>query len=80
MNYTIAVLDNPFGNLKLDICVSGNKYTVGLWDKEKHESVTETFDSLQDAYEIFGKISSWIIFGLYKDEAKKQYLKTRTMS
>lgn len=28
MNYTIAVLDNPFGNLKLDICVSGNKNNV----------------------------------------------------
>lgn len=84
MNYSIAVLeecckDDP---LKLDISKSGNKYTVTLarpTETGEHEYATQTFDSLMDAYKVFEKLSSWIIFSLYSYENKKSYLLTGTM-
>ena len=79
MNYTIASFEQVHGNLNIDISASGNKYVVGIWDKEKHESTTKTFDSLQDAYKVYEKLISWCVFGYYKDSDKKQFLKTGTM-
>lgn len=79
MNYTIATFEQVHGNLIVDISKSGNEYTVGIWDKELHESTTQTFHDLQEAYKVFEKIVSWCVFGFYKDSDKKKFLKTGTM-
>ena len=79
MNYTIATFEQVHGNLNIDISKSGNKYVVGIWDKEEHASTNKTFDSLQDAYKVYEKLISWCVFGYYTDKAKKQFLTTGTM-
>lgn len=79
MSYTIASFEQVNGNLNIDISTSGNKYVVGIWDKEEHESTTQTFDSLEAAYKVYEKLISWCVFGFYKDSDKKQFLKTGKM-
>ena len=79
MHYTIASFEQVHGNLVIDICSSGNKYDVGIWDKEEHASTTKTFDRLSEAYKVFEKLVSWCVFGYYTDSDKKEYLKTGTM-
>lgn len=81
MNYTIATLtecckDHP---LTLDISSRGNKYLVYLSGGESGEYTSATFDSLTEAYKVFEKLSSWIIFGYYAEKDKRTYLATGLM-
>ena len=79
MIYTIAILDDVQGNLKLIIDKSGNKYTVALYNKETSEQTAQTFDSILEAYKVFEKLSSWIVFSYYTEKEKRQFLTTGTM-
>ena len=79
MNYMIASFEQIHGNLNIDISVSGNQYVLGIWDKEKHESTTSTFETLEDAYKVYEKLISWCVFGYYNDDDKKEFLRTGTM-
>ena len=79
MIYTIATMtecrENP---LTLEIGKKGNKYTVCLG---RHGDWTcQTFDSLEEAYKVFEKASSWLIMGLYPEAAKRHFVKTGTMA
>lgn len=83
MNYTIATLtehckDHP---LTLDIIFNshGNKYLVYLSGGESGARTSATFDSLMEAYKVFEKLSSWIVFCYYSEEDKRKYLETGTM-
>ena len=77
MEYTIARMESR--NISLSIDKIGNEYLVGLWDKEDHSSTTKRFGTIELAYKVFEKISSWLVFGYYSNEDKKTYLKTGTM-
>ena len=79
MIYTIAILEDVQGTLKLILDKAGNKYTITLYNKETKDSTHNTFDTLPDAYKVFEKLSSWIIFSYYSEAAKRQYLSTGTM-
>lgn len=52
MNYTMKVAEND--KVAVDLCKSGNLFTVGVWSKEKHlmESILD-FKFYEDAYHYF---------------------------
>lgn len=77
MIYTIATLSCR--DIDLTIDTKGNKYTVGLYNKESKQYTHNDFDNLNDAYKVFEKLSSWLIYGLYSEESKRDYLLTNTM-
>lgn len=79
MIYTIAQLEEAQGSLILNIDKNGNMYTVGLYNKETKEYTSQTFNSIAEAYKVFEKLSSWIIFSYYTEKAKRQFLATGTM-
>lgn len=79
MYYTIATLtenctENP---LKLSIDVHGNEYIVWLFNENGRTK--KYFKDLKDAYKVFEKLSSWIIFGYYSEKDRRQFLETGTM-
>lgn len=79
MIYTIAILEDVQGNLKLIFDKNGNKYTVSIYNTETKEDTSTTFDTIQDAYKVFEKLSSWFIFSYYSEKNKRQFLATGTM-
>ena len=77
MNYTIAVLEEcnmGEGNLKLNIDRSGNKYLVGLYNIVTKVYTHRMFDTIDDAFKIFNKLSEWIVKSYYDEEYKRDYL------
>lgn len=79
MIYTIAILEEAQGNLKLIFDKNGNQYTISLYNTETHDNSHKTFDNITDAYKVFEKLSSWIIFSYYSEKNKRQFLTTGTM-
>ena len=80
MIYTIAHMEEcckDEGNMNLELEVHGNKYCVaygktGAWTRRK-------FDSLTEAYKVFEKLASWMVFSLYPEQYRRQYLTTGKM-
>lgn len=77
MNYTMATMTNGDMSdplvLSMDKC--GNKYTVWLSDGG-HDFTRRTFYRLDEAYAVFEKIASWMIYGLYTSAEKRRFLAT----
>ena len=77
MNYTIAELEEcnmGYGHLKHNIDVSGDKYLVGLYNDETKQFTHRVFRTIDQAYTFFGKLSEWIVKGLYTEDEKRKYL------
>lgn len=77
MNYTIAVMierekDDP---LTLDIEKCGHKYIVHLRN-EAHKTTSRTFYTLDEAYGVFEKLASWMIYGRYTEAERRRFLET----
>lgn len=79
MCYLIATMEDIQGDLILTIGRCGNKITIELYNKETEESTIRKFDNLTEAYKVFEKLSSWIVFSLYSEKSKRQFLSTGTM-
>lgn len=85
MYYTIASLESPHTGDRLDINKNGNKYIVYLTHKDEDSGepyslhAHREFDDLNDAYKVFEKLSSWIIYGLYSEDDRRHYLQYGTM-
>lgn len=77
MNYTIATMKSPNSGAQLTIDKSGNGYTVHYSHEGEHTS--RKFDDINEAYKKFEKLSSWIIYGLYAHNDRREYLLTDTM-
>ena len=77
MNYTIATLESPHTGAQLDICKDGKGYIVHYSHAGQHTS--RKFDDINTAYKMFEKLSSWIIYGLYAHNDRREYLLTGTM-
>ena len=82
MNYTIISMtehckDDP---MTLSIDKTGNKYDVWLSGGTDPRRYTHrTFDALTEAYKVFEKIASWMVFGYYSEADRRRYLETGTM-
>ena len=74
MNYTIATLNQVHGNLELTIEGNGNKYDVALLNTETKETSSKEFNSLNEAFARFSKISEMIIKSYYDEKEKRSFL------
>lgn len=85
MYYTIASLKSPHTGDTLEINKAGNKFVVYLTQKIEDSGelcslhAHRKFDELNEAYKVFEKLSSWIIFGHYNFYQRREYLLTGTM-
>lgn len=77
MNYTIATMKSPNSGAQLIIDKSGNGYTVHY--SHEGQLTSRKFDDINTAYKMFEKLSSWIIYGLYAHNDRREYLLTGTM-
>ena len=71
MNYTIASMNDNNFNQSINLDKSGNKYLVGLYNADTKEYCHREFDSINDAYIIFEKLSRCICFGNYSFSDRK---------
>lgn len=74
MNYTIAIMEDVQGVIRINLDKPGNEYLVGLYNKETKEYSHNTFSNINEANDIFQKLSSAIITGAYSYEQRKQML------
>ena len=77
MNYTIATLESPATGVRLDLAKRGNGYVIHY--SLGGQLTSRMFDDINEAYKMFEKLSSWIIYGLYAHNDRRQYLLTDTM-
>ncbi len=75
MNYTIASLHAVSFGQVLTLDKNGNKYVVGLYNEETKEYTHKSFDSIDEAYTIFEKLSRCICFGDYSYKDRKAMIK-----
>lgn len=75
MNYTIASMNDVNFSQVLSLGKNGNKYVVGLYNEETKEYTHKSFDSIDEAYTIFEKLSRCICFGDYSYKDRKAMLK-----
>ena len=76
MIYTILYLEISHTPYHLYLDKTGNLYTVTLYDKDTKKSIDRDFQSIDEAYTVYGKISEWYAKGLYRQEEKESYLLT----
>jgi hypothetical protein len=74
MHYTIASLEEVHGNLTLNLDSSGNKYVVGLYNKDTKEYTHTEFETIGNAYAVFETLARCICMSLYSYEEKKEML------
>ena len=72
MNYTIAITENVQTGKFVSIDKTGNKYDV--WYHGENVREYRTFDSMDEAYAVYEKLSKVVIFGLYSDDDKIKIL------
>ena len=58
--------------------VDGN-YEVRAHNDKNGRIVSRMFDDLLDAYKVFEKIVSWVVFGLYADNDRMDFIEKGTM-
>lgn len=74
MNYTITTMTNFDGMQILNLDKDGNKYTVGLYNKEKSKYTHKTFDTIETAEKAFLKIAGCFIRGDYSADDRANML------
>jgi hypothetical protein len=75
MHYTIAIIEDVQGEIKVNFDSKGNKYQVGIYNTETKEYTHNTFEKQEQAYAIFEKLSKAIVTGCYSYEDRKAMLK-----
>lgn len=74
MNYTIARTDETQGDLSVNYDINGNRYLIGIYNKESREYTHKTFDTREEAEKAYLTVVSWILNGLYSEADKRQML------
>lgn len=67
MDFMITSVDDISRQVHYSINKVGSKYAVRAYNDKNGRSVSRTFDELMEAYKVFEKIVSWVVFGLYAD-------------
>ena len=75
MHYTVAIIEDVQGDVKVNFDITGNKFLVGLYNKKTKQYTHKTFDEMEEGYLIFEKLSKAIIEGCYTYEDRKGMLK-----
>lgn len=75
MNYTIAILEDVQGEIKVNFDKSGDAYLVGLYNTETKEYTHKTFTDQRDALRMFQWFADAICVGCYSYEDRRHKLK-----
>lgn len=79
MDFTIASVDDVSGQVHYSIDKVGNKYAVRAHSDKNGRNVSRSFDELTGAYVVFEKIVGWIVFGMYSDNDRMDFILKGTM-
>lgn len=79
MDFMITSVDDVSRQVHYSINKVGNKYEVRAHSDKNGRSVSRTFDDLMEAYKVFEKIVSWVVFGMYADKGRMDFIENGTM-
>lgn len=79
MDFMITSIDDVSRQVHYSINKVGNKYAVRAHNDKNGRSVSRTFDELMEAYKVFEKIVSWVVFGMYSDNDRMDFILKGTM-
>lgn len=79
MDFTITSVDDISRQVHYSIDKVGNKYAVRAYSDKDGRNVSRRFDDLLDAYKVFEKIVYMIVFGLYADIDRMDFIEYGTM-
>lgn len=79
MDFMITSVDDVSRQVHYSINTVGNKYAVRAHNDKNGRNVSRTFDELMEAYKVFEKIVSWVVFGLYADNDRMDFIEKGTM-
>ncbi len=79
MDFMITSVDDISRQVHYSINKVGSKYAVRAYNDKNGRSVSRTFDELMEAYKVFEKIVSWVVFGLYADNDRMDFIENGTM-
>lgn len=75
MHYTVAVLEDLEGRIKVNFDKCGNQYLVGVYNKENEEYTFKKYDDILEAQEMFCRLAGAIVTGCYSYEQRKSWLR-----
>lgn len=79
MDFTITSVDDVSRQVHYSIDKVGNKYAVRAYNDKNGRNVSRRFDEPTEAYKVFEKIVFWIVFGLYADNDRMDFIENGTM-
>lgn len=79
MDFMITSVDDVSRQVHYSINKVGNKYAVRAYSDKDGRNVSRRFDELMEAYKVFEKIVSWVVFGLYADKDRMNFIEKGTM-
>lgn len=79
MDFMITSVDDVSRQVHYSINKVGNKYAVRAYNDKNGRSVSRRFDELLEAYKVFEKIVSWVVFDLYADNDRMGFIEKGTM-
>lgn len=79
MDFMITSVDDVSRQVHYSINKVGNKYAVRAYSDKDGRNVSRRFDELTEAYKVFEKIVSWVVFGLYADKDRMDFIENGTM-
>lgn len=79
MDFMITSVDDVSRQVHYSINKVGNKYAVRAYSDKDGRNVSRRFDELTEAYKVFEKIVSWVVFGLYADKDRMDFIEKGTM-
>ena len=79
MGFTITSIDDINRNVNYSINTAGEAYEVIAYSKKSGRIVRRKFYDLMEAYNVFEKVVSWIVFGMYSDNDRMDFIENGTM-
>lgn len=79
MDFMITSIDDVSRQVHYSINKAGNKYAVRAYSDKTGRNVSRSFDELTGAYVVFEKIVGWIVFGMYSDNDRMDFILKGTM-
>lgn len=74
MDFMITSVDDVSRQVHYSINKVGNKYAVRAYSDKDGRSVSRRFDELTEAYKMFETIVYWIVFGMYTDKDRMDFI------
>lgn len=79
MDFEIAAIEDAAREVRYSINKCGNKYDVRAHGDKSGRFASREFENLKEAYEVFEKIVSWVVFGMYANKDRMDFIENGTM-